>query len=106
VAEHYFAVLMFKVLIQPQTGAGVVRTEAIVALPTPSGSRAGRRRSARSRVRLAPRPSRSLKLGEAEGQSYGVDCLKVELRVAEQCQLDLPAESDDVRLVEEELVGS
>jgi hypothetical protein len=31
---------------------------------------------------------------------------EVELGVAEQCQLDLTAESDDMRLVEEELVGS
>ena len=36
----------------------------------------------------------------------GIHRLKVELGVAEQCQLNSPAESLDIRLIEEELAGA
>jgi hypothetical protein len=100
VAEHYFAAHS----PANRRGCGQDGSDRSLAHP----KRVPGRSSPFSSIKSSSCPSaQSLsETGEAEGQSYGVDCLKVELRVAEQCQLDLPAESDDVRLVEEELVGS
>jgi hypothetical protein len=47
-AEHHLAVVVLKVLVQPQARTGLVRTGASVALRTPTSRGAGRRRSARS----------------------------------------------------------